>query len=796
MKAILIILATLLLLPVFSLAQEKYSEVSIPLGGRSPAIVAALGIPAEDGHLTRDGALQIVLSQAELGRLSQAGFDYAVLTDDYPAFITERNLGMASVIEEINRRIKSGTLDAGGYPVPAGFELGTMGGFYKIEEIYSELDSLHNQYPDLVSQKLQFNTQQTWEGRPLYYIRISDNPNSTEDEPKVFYNSLTHAREPMGMQQLFYFMNYLVENYATSEEIQYLLNNVELYFVPLMNPDGYYHNQMTNPIGGGMWRKNKRNNGDGTYGVDLNRNWSYMWGYDNNGSSPVPGDVNYRGPAPFSEPESQVGRDLCDEMNFKLSLNYHCYSNLWLYPWSYVTQQTPDSNIFITYSDMMTRDNQYIAGTPGSVLYNTNGDMNDWLYGETSLHPKVYTFSPEIGNENDGFWPLPARIIPLAQENMLPNLLLAHLAYRYAEVYDESPVIIPDKEGTFKFRIRRYGLDNQGTYTVSIQPLDTTVITSVGDPVSFNTLMLLAEKTDSIPYTLAQDIVAGTAFRFLLQVNNGFYTHSDTITKYFGPPLVVFRDSLNNMNNWSTNLWNLTSSRYVSPPKSMADSPTGKYANNANNSVNTEDPVDLLDSPVAVIEYMAQWDIEKGYDYVQVKASSGVNYQPLAGKYTHPGTSNQAAGQPLYDGKKSDWVQERIVTTDYVNQDIRLRFTLRSDNFTTADGFYFDDLKVTVIDMSGVGVETTEPGQALLSDPVPNPSSGMTSVRYSLPENFGGDAWLVIRDIRGIEIYRQKIETRTGTITLNTGGMAPGICIYRLEAQGITSPARKLLIIR
>jgi carboxypeptidase T len=785
-----------LLISALSFGQvAKYSEVKVTLTGKTLVQLASLGIPVDEGNLTRDGALRIILSQEELAELSQAGFTWEVITDDYSQYITDRNAQMAPVIEAINREIKDGLLSGGSYPVPTGFELGTMGGFYKIEEIYAEMDSLHNEYPDLVSARAQFNSTLTEEGRAIYYIKISDNPNVNEDEPKVFYNSITHAREPMGMQQLFFFMNYLLEHYSTDTEIQYLLNNVELYFVPLMNPDGYHQNQMTNPIGGGNWRKNKRNNGDGTYGVDLNRNWGYMWGYDNNGSSPNTGDETYRGPAPFSEPETQIGRDFCDEKHFKLSLNYHTYSNLLLYPWSYITEQTPDSNIFMTYAEMLTRDNRYTTGLPGSVLYNTNGDINDWLYGETSLHPKAYTFTPEVGGEYDGFWPLPSRIIPLAQENMLANLLLAHLSYRYAEAYDESPVIIPDREGTLSFRIKRYGLDNQGTYTVSIQPLDTTVITSVGDPVSFTTLMLFTEKTDSISYTIAPDVLIGTEFKFLLQVNNGFYTHSDTITKYFGPPLIVFQDSCHSMSNWSTNLWNVTSSKYYSPPKSITDSPSGHYGNNANNSVVTENLIDLLDSPVAVIEYMAQWEIEKGYDYVQVLASSGVNFTPLAGKYTHPGTSNQAQGQPVYDGIRKTWVAEQIGTTDYVNEDIRIRFTLRSDAFTNADGFYFDDIRVTVIDMSGVGIDTPEADRAWLSEPMPNPSHGITSIRYRLPEEYRGPVWLKVYDIRGIEICSKKVETQSGIITLNTEDLGTGVCICRLEAPGITSPARKLLVI-
>ena len=72
-------------------------------------------------------------------------------------------------------------------------------------------------------------------------------------------------------------MWYLLENYATNADIKATVDNTELFFVPCVNPDGYVYNQTTNPNGGGMWRKNRRNNGT-SFGVDINRNYGYNWG--------------------------------------------------------------------------------------------------------------------------------------------------------------------------------------------------------------------------------------------------------------------------------------------------------------------------------------------------------------------------------------------------------------------------------------------------------------------------------------------------------------------------------------
>jgi len=793
MKRTLLTLLSLLIFLVSYSQSEKFSQVRVNLGSKSIAAISALGISTEEGASLTDQWLTIVLSADELAKVQQAGFQTVVVQEDYSKFIEERNRNFREQISEINSEIRDSRMTTTGYEVPAGFSLGSMGGFYTAAEIFAKMDSLHNNYPDLVSARTQATSNVSIEGRPLWYFKISDNPNVNEDEPKVFYNALIHSREPMAMQQLFFFMNYLVENYNTDEEIKYLVDNVQMYFLPLVNPDGYHQNEQTFPIGGGMWRKNKRNNLDGSYGVDLNRNFGYMWGYDNVGSSPVTTDDTYRGSGPFSEPETQIIRDFCDDMDFNLILNYHTYSDLFLYPWSYITQDTPDSNTFRTYAELMTRENSYTTGVPGAVLYNTNGDANDWLYGDLSLHPMVYSFTPEIGTDADGFWPQPTHIIPLAQENMRANLLLAHLSYRYAEAGDESPVILANREGHLRFSIERYGLNNEGTYTVSLRPVDSTQVISTGTPVVFNGMSRFETRHDSIAYTLSPDLLIGTEIKFLLQVNNGFYTHSDTIRKYFGPPLVVFSDSCDDMSKWNSPKWNVSTTQFFSAPGSLTDSPSGLYGMNENNSITMNDLADLLDSPVAVIEYMAKWSTEKGFDYVQVKAGTGVGYTPLSGKYTHPGTANEVPGQPVYDGIKKDWVHEQIITTDYVNKDIRIRFTLNSDSWAFADGFYFDDFRVTVIDMSSVGIRGKKEMTSSLSNPVPNPATDRVRINYSCTDD---GMHLALYDTRGILVNTWPVETRKGSVTFNTNDLVQGLYYLRLEGNGKYSETRKLVVIR
>ena len=180
-----------------------------------------------------------------------------------------------------------------------------------------ELDDMYLQYPNLISERVDIkdpnytnspHIHETYEGRFLQLVKISDYPETDEDEePQILYTALHHAREPGSMQQLIYFMWYLLENYDSNESIKQIIDNSELYFVPCVNPDGYIYNETSEPSGGGMWRKNRRDN----HGVDNNRNYSYI---DNNGNevwntsgtSSSPNGNTYAGDEPFSEAENRA----------------------------------------------------------------------------------------------------------------------------------------------------------------------------------------------------------------------------------------------------------------------------------------------------------------------------------------------------------------------------------------------------------------------------------------------------------------------------------------------------------
>jgi len=330
-----------------------------------------------------------------------------------------------------------------------------MGGYATLSEIYAYLDNLRTAYPSIVSAKNHIGY--TLEGRDMWAVKISDNPNVDEDEPEVLYTAAIHAREVITPLTLMHFMDHLTGSYGLDPEITALVDSRELWFVMPVNPDGYYHNEVIAPEGGGLWRKNRRDNGDGTFGVDLNRNYGYQWGYDDVGSSPDPASQTYRGVAPFSEPETQNMRDFSNAHNFVIVLYLHSYGNFLVYPWEYSGSPTGDNDIFQNMASAIYSMNGFVTGFGG-----INGSTGDWHYGEQTTKNKNFPLLFEIGTNDDGFWPYPARIPTLVESCLEPCLYLAEVA---GNIYRVRPPVAPTVDLTLGAEI--------GDYTISWQHYDT-----------------------------------------------------------------------------------------------------------------------------------------------------------------------------------------------------------------------------------------------------------------------------------------------------------------------------------
>lgn len=692
-----VLLFSFLLIQAVSGMSEKYHRVRINLEGRELKEIAQLGLPVESGSFKPGYFIISEYSERDLELLSEAGFSYEVLIHDMTTYYIDRNKNFDK--DELNRKMRTDK-SSGNYQTPENFMLGSMGGFHTYSELLDDLEAMHTLFPDLISEKQPIGETNSIEGRPVYWVRISNNPNETQDKPKVLYTALTHAREPASMQQMLFQMWYLLENYDSDPEIQYLIDNVEMYFVPAVNPDGYIYCETTNPNGGSMHRKNKRLNSDGSIGVDLNRNYGYQWGYDNSGSSPTPSSPTYRGTGPFSEPESQLQKELAETFDFSLALNNHTYSDLLIYPWGYSSNLTPDGETFIEYAKIMTRENNYVYGTCYETLnYFANGGSDDWFYGEQTTKDKVFAFTPEAGKPSDGFWPAMNRIEEICAGHTHMNLSLARLALAYAELEDLTLPYITDNQSEIDFEITNYGQASPSNYTVSIIPISPTIV-DTGDPVVFEDMDVLQSETASITMNLVPDLNQGAEITFVLSLSNGEFAWNDTITKFFGQPEELVFDSCDNLDNWNTNTWGISNTTYYSAPGSVADSPGGNYSDNANTHITISQPFDFTDVAVAWAQFHTRYNIELNWDYVQFMYSidGQQNWIPLEGNYTATGSSNQDSGKPLYHGVQETWVEEQIDLSHLTgHNEVWFRFRLVSDGYINKDGFYFDDFSITTL---------------------------------------------------------------------------------------------------
>ncbi len=299
--------------------------------------------------------------------------------------------------------------------------------FHTPAQIDAELNNLAAAHPGLAQV---VTIGMSVEGRPIWALKISDNVGVDEtNEGDVVFVALHHAREWLTAEMGLYLAEYLLTHYGSDAALQACMNNLEIWIIPVVNPDGYVH---TAAMGGyRYWRKNRRNNGDGTFGVDLNRNYSFQWGLPS-GSSGVTNDDTYRGPSAFSEPETVALRNFVQGLDDpRAVVTYHTFSELFLRPWSYTNADPPGEP---TLAFLAQNSISRIAAVHGhtyaeTIWYTASGEATDYFWNEM----RVAAFTPEMrpsaadspcGLCLDGFSPPAATIIPNNEENLAAALAL------------------------------------------------------------------------------------------------------------------------------------------------------------------------------------------------------------------------------------------------------------------------------------------------------------------------------------------------------------------------------------
>jgi carboxypeptidase T len=667
-----------------------------------------------------------------------------------------------------------------------------LGGYHTYAEMNALLDSLAFANPSLA----RIDTLGTSIFRHVIRaIEISDNVGVYEGEPEILIMGAHHSREIMSVEVPLLFAKYLLENYGTDPAVTELVDTRSIWIVPMVNVDGYvYVEQNHDGSSSTWWNKNRRPNGDGSYGVDLNRNYGYNWGYDDVGSSPHTSNLQYRGTAPFSERETRAVRDFCARRHFIISLSYHSYGEQILFPWGYAELDTPDNDLFFAIGDSLSHGNGYSVGNAASgEIYVTNGDSDDWLYGDIEAKNRVFGFTVELNSYAEGGYAPPDSLIQPTFEKMLGmNLAALRLA------------------GDARFHV--------GPWAPAMN-----AITS-SDPPSYEVSWSEADSDDPNP----------PVFYELTEIKN-LEGSVDSVEAL---------DAL-----WTTDGFALSNARAYAGSYSF-------YSGRGNDLWSTLSMANIY--PVwssQTLSCRLWYDIQQNRDYAYLEGSAddGATWVTLPGNLTttlDPYGANLGNG---ITGSSGGWVSATFDLASIMASDssfVLLRFLYVTDGSTNGEGIYVDlvnpvtscerdsvfasnlqsmlyrcwpietgsfvyyvrgfdaigdagtrsDLAAWRID--AISDATPLPAVLGLEQNCPNPFNPSTKIAYYLPER--ADVTLDVYDARGRLVARlvNALEQMSGYHAVKWDGrdssgsaMASGVYFYRLRADNLVQ-SKKMVLIR
>ncbi len=559
--------------------------------------------------------------------LQALGYESAMcrLPHDYgDYFVPTEQLGRRE-LADWSMEIRQSDMDA--YISRAVSQRGDLGQYHTFQEVEDELRAIHTAFPDIT---LLQSIGKTWQNRDIWAMKISDNAAVDEDEPELLIIGVHHSREIITAEIPLDFIKFLTENYAVNDTSAFIVNQREVWVVPMLNPDG--HNVVATTYN--YWRKNVRdNNASGIFdlqydGVDLNRNYGYNWGYNNVGSNPNMSAETYRGPAAFSEPENQAIRNFARNRKFVIAINYHSYGRLVLYPWGYAAQNTPDHATFVKLGQAFVAENGYVQGNVTSgTIYETNGDSDDWFYGDQITKNKILSFTPEVGTE---FLPSESAIPQLLADTRPINIKAALFSSNPGGV---DPPGQPDRPEAIFDSWNRFHLS---WTTPRPDPANPAVSYEVRE--LYNAQQITDSAEGNIPW-LYQGFVPSLARAFSNQKS------------------------------------------YYSGRSSRADS-----------RLTAIRPIFV--EAGAHLTFKTWYETESAYDYAYVSISTdGLNFTNIPGNITTTQDPNRKNLGHGITGASDGWIEGDFDLSAYAGQALFIRFRYVTDDRVEGEGFYFDDIK-------------------------------------------------------------------------------------------------------
>ena len=305
--------------------------------GAAIAPQSALAYPRDDAAVVEVE----VLSRADIDRLNELGMDIMTVRDgtaEIAAVPSEVDVlwanGFRPVVVLDRMRDAVGSLD-----------LPDRGEYHSYEEITSDLAGWADAYPDITEL---VSMGQSVQGRELWALKITDNPDVEESEPEIQWIGGHHGNETISIEVPYYMADHLLANYGPDPDVTWLVDEREIWIVPMLNPDGHTAGSRYN-----------------AQGIDLNRDYL------------CPNGINAA--TAFSAPETRALRDFNVGMNPVTSLTFHSGAVYVNYLWDYTSVPTPEEPMIITLSNTYASYSGYtvINGYDWYVVY---GSCQDWCY--------------------------------------------------------------------------------------------------------------------------------------------------------------------------------------------------------------------------------------------------------------------------------------------------------------------------------------------------------------------------------------------------------------------------------
>ncbi|MDY0151794.1 MAG: M14 family zinc carboxypeptidase [Candidatus Cloacimonas sp.] len=738
-------------------------------------------------------------------------------------------------------------------------------GYRSYQEMVDELMLLQAQHPSLIQVSsigtgwgAVYNAQNIAAyqnfGHQLWAVKLSDNVNIHEDEPAFYFVGEHHAREPISLETVMGILNHLLEGYGTDSIRTEMIDSSEIWFVPLLNPDGHKIVIDQTDV---WWRKNLHDNnnnhtietgsgGEGADGIDLNRNYGYKWGYLS--ASDNPSDITYHGTEAFSELETQAFKTLLDEHKFIAGISYHTYGQYVLYPFGYMYDIiSPDQQEL---QDLANNMATAITAAGGSTytpmhsyeLYPVSGNLDDWAYGTygtfaytiemaTQFIPPA-TQVPTIVQSN-----IPAAMALLSRKNT--KTLKGHVTNAYTGKPLTAMVFVQgiddsilktnqswtDGEFGSFYRFLPVGLHQVSficpgyqseVMTVQISDDSATELDVALIPVEPIDLLIniyganaypLQEVTLSFPDLDGADYVSTSSGQIVIPTfYPGIYRYSlnyadgEQLTRMEniqGPVLyITLSSSTQVQEDFETDLsaWQTSGSwgRTSSQQHSGAYSLTDSPTGNYTNNVNS---IAKLIQPInlqGVLNANVQF-------YAKTDISLDGDYCELAYSLTGSNWCYLAH----FNGV-TDWQLYTFSLNQFIGQQVYLRFKMSGNGWGPADGIYIDDFKVFTTSNATPVEDALLPAAGFTLSSYPNPFSQSLNLAVHNQSKNALPLSLRVYNLKGQlvkELYNAPMAQDKQVISWDGRDASANICangiyLVRLSQQGRTLQTDKAVLLK